>query len=215
LARRIALEVSAAGWPVGRSLGSEDELLGRYGVGRAVMREAIRLLERDAVAVMKKGPSGGLVVTEPSVAAAAYAMSIHLSRRGLGPKDVVETRKALELAAVDRVLDRFDAFAANAIAEQLGREVGLDGTASIDELQRFHRLLAGLTKDPAMELFVDVMLHLTGERWQLGGGIADAGVVDKVVRAHKAIGRALLGRDRSRAKRAMERHMDAFRGLLG
>jgi DNA-binding FadR family transcriptional regulator len=214
LARRLALEVSAAGWPVGRSLGSEDELLRRYGVGRGVLREAIRLLERDAVAVMKRGPSGGLVVTEPSVASVAYSVSIHLLRRGLGPRDVLETRKALELAAVDRVLDRFDDAAAEAIEAQLHRELGLDETATVDDLQRFHGLLASLTGDSAMELFIDVMLHITHDRWRRAGGVADAVVVDKIVRAHRAIGRSLLARDRMAARGAMKRHLDAFRGLL-
>jgi DNA-binding FadR family transcriptional regulator len=97
---------------------------------------------------------------------------------------------------------------------QLHRELGLDETATVDDLQRFHRLLASLTGDSAMELFIDVMLHITDERWRGAGGVADAVVVDKIVRTHRAIGRSLLARDRMAARRAMERHLDAFGGLL-
>ena len=215
LARRVAAEVSEAGWPVGRSLGSEDDLLKKYRVGRGILREAVRLLERDEVAVMKKGPAGGLVVTEPSVGATAYSLSIRLSRRGLGPSDVLETRKVLELAALDRIMDRFDDAAAEAISAQLLWERTLTPGSSNDDLQRFHRVLATLTGDPAMALFIDVMLRLTNDRWEEARREFEYdGLVGQIIRAHGIIGAALLAEDRLRARRAMERHLDAFRRWL-
>lgn len=46
LAQRIRQDIAKLGWPLGRNLGSETELLDHYGSGRAGLREAIRILER-------------------------------------------------------------------------------------------------------------------------------------------------------------------------
>ena len=66
-AEQIVNDVVELGWPVGEVLGSETELLERYGVSRAVLREAIRLIEHQRVARMRRGTGGGLVIDEPDV----------------------------------------------------------------------------------------------------------------------------------------------------
>ena len=65
IARGIEAEVIATGWPVGAALGSEASLQRHYGVSRSVLREAVRLVEHHQVARMRRGPGGGLIVTEP------------------------------------------------------------------------------------------------------------------------------------------------------
>src|SRR5205823_10135158 len=65
LAQRIRADLARAGAVAGDVLGSEDEMRERYGVSRQVLREAVRLLEHHGVAKMRRGPGGGLVVTEP------------------------------------------------------------------------------------------------------------------------------------------------------
>src|SRR3954470_7230869 len=74
LADQIIEDVTARGWPVGEVLGSETELLEQYSVSRAVFREAVRLLEHQHVARTRRGPGGGLVVTEPAVGTVAQAV---------------------------------------------------------------------------------------------------------------------------------------------
>ncbi|HEV7792184.1 MAG TPA: GntR family transcriptional regulator, partial [Pseudonocardia sp.] len=49
VARQIEQDVLRTGWPVGEVLGSETELRERYQVSRAVLREAIRLVEHHQV----------------------------------------------------------------------------------------------------------------------------------------------------------------------
>src|SRR5262245_15204814 len=74
VAQRIESEIVASDWPVGRVLGSEPELMERYGVSRAVFREAVRLVEHHQVATMRRGRSGGLVVRAPDATAVTAAM---------------------------------------------------------------------------------------------------------------------------------------------
>ncbi|MBU9172091.1 GntR family transcriptional regulator [Burkholderia gladioli] len=53
------------GWPTGRNFGGEAALAERYGVGRDVLREVVRLLEGRDHAKMRRGPHGGLEVVRP------------------------------------------------------------------------------------------------------------------------------------------------------
>jgi DNA-binding FadR family transcriptional regulator len=83
VARRIEDGIVSAGWPVGRNLGSEQDLQDRYGVSRAVLREALRLVQHHQVARMRRGPGGGLFVTAPDAAPATRAMVIYLDYVGV------------------------------------------------------------------------------------------------------------------------------------
>src|SRR6185437_15056676 len=77
IARAIEDDVIAADWPVGSMIGSEPELIERYGVSRAVFREAVRLVEHHQVAQMRRGRSGGLRVIAPDAAAAVSAAVVY------------------------------------------------------------------------------------------------------------------------------------------
>src|SRR6202050_431050 len=96
LADRIVGDVVALGWPVGDVIGSEAELLERYHVSRAVFREAVRLVEHQQVARTRRGPGGGLVVTEPTVDAVIDAVVLYLYRAEARLDELFEARLVLE-----------------------------------------------------------------------------------------------------------------------
>src|SRR3546814_20446629 len=64
----------------------------RYGVSRAVLREAVRVLEHHQVAKMRRGPGGGLFVSEPGVAATTEAVALHLHRLAIPTAQLFEVR---------------------------------------------------------------------------------------------------------------------------
>ena len=96
MARQIVDDVIAAGWPVGETIGSESELLERYGVSRAVLREAIRLVEHQQVARMRPGLGRGLVITEPNIDSIIDAVAFYLDRVDVGVDQVFGARIVLE-----------------------------------------------------------------------------------------------------------------------
>ena len=89
-------DVMSMGWPVGQVLGSEAELLERYQVSRAVFREAVRLVEHQQVARTRRGPGGGLVITEPTVGAVTDAVVLYLHRVDATLDEIFEARIVLE-----------------------------------------------------------------------------------------------------------------------
>jgi DNA-binding FadR family transcriptional regulator len=206
IAEMLQQEIMAAHWPIGQSLGSEPELLARFGVSRGVLREAIRLLESREVAEMRKGPSGGLVVSQPNGSAVATEMTLYMEYRGVTPAHLFETRKALELTCVE------------VASAHLGEE-GIDRLRKALALEQagayrsaLHLEIAALTGNPALELFVDVLAQITSmhapDHAPPGDGFAESD------RAHVAIVEAMIAGDIAVAKHRMMRHIEAMSAAL-
>jgi DNA-binding FadR family transcriptional regulator len=86
IANTIEDDLIRRGWPAGMIYGGEVHLIERFGVGRTVVREAVRILDMRGSARMRPGPRGGLLVLPPDrdSCAATVASYIHLSTSGDG-----------------------------------------------------------------------------------------------------------------------------------
>src|SRR5580692_493480 len=149
VARRILADVANRGWPVGEVLGSQAELIARYKVSRAVFREAVRLVENQQVATMRRGPGGGLVVTEPTVDAIIDAAVLYLHRVNTRLEEVFEARIVLEEVAAGLATER--------LTEEDAAELRTLEEAEVRDHRALHARLAAVTRNPALELFVDIL----------------------------------------------------------
>lgn len=136
LAIAIAREVSQGARSVGERIGSEAEFLTRYGVSRAIFREAIRLLESYGIVQMRRGYGGGLAVGSPSPARTVSLVSGYLIHAGLDSTQFFEVLAGLELAvaplaAARMTTEQVQALQAHAVALAEGsrREI-MDGIAA-------------------------------------------------------------------------------------
>lgn len=218
LAEQIEDEIIRAGWPVGRVIGSEADLCERYGVSRAVFREGIRIVTHHGVAEMRRGPGGGLVVIEPNVDAAVRTVSLNLEFGDISPPQINEARLALELACVRSAIENLDEEGERRIREFLDAEIDLivadrkPGEPSDDYASNhFHMLLAELTGNPAMVLFVQILSRVTSRhsspatsRKQLRA------TAEEVHRVHSRIADAILARDVDSAERRVETHLNSI-----
>src|SRR5437899_5590563 len=76
LAERLAQDVLAVQSVPGTVIASEQELRASHEAGRAVFRQAVRILEERGVAYMRRGHGGGLIVAEPNPDFVARSLSI-------------------------------------------------------------------------------------------------------------------------------------------
>src|SRR3954469_2623348 len=207
VARRIEADVLARGWPVGTSLGSEPELRARHGVSRAVLREAVRLVEHHQVARMRRGPGGGLFVVSPDAGPAARALVIYLQYAGTGVEDLMEARRLLEPLSARLAAERIGEDGVALIRRTLAEEAA---ETAPGRPERLHVVLAELSGNHVLGLFVDVLVRLTGRY---------AGPVDlsrrrfQVARAeslrfHGDIGAAVIAGDPGGAEAAMGSYLD-------
>ncbi|HKX77341.1 MAG TPA: GntR family transcriptional regulator [Novosphingobium sp.] len=98
VARELSEMISDAGWRPGMNLGSERELMARFEVGRSVLREAIRSLERLGAVVMGRGGASGLTVISPDPLPVIETSRRYLAREGMTPSHAAEVTAVLDAA---------------------------------------------------------------------------------------------------------------------
>lgn len=210
-------------WPVGKVIGSEADLLAEYGVSRAALREAIRLLEHHNVANMRRGPGGGLVVAEPDPDAMAHAAAVYLRYRKVSPPDLFETRTALELAAVRSAAEHIDEDGIAKLRQALAHESEFVGGESDATIHDFHVVVAELTGNPALHLFINVLTQLSAARFlgvtamfdkRAARSVSRAAEVEEVHRVHEAIADAIIAGDAALAQHRALRHLNALAAAL-
>jgi DNA-binding FadR family transcriptional regulator len=205
VAELLEQEIIDAGWPVGRVIGSEADLLARLGVSRAILREAIRVLEHHDVAFMRRGPGGGLVVKAPDSAAAVRASALSLGFRNASWEQIFEARSALELRCVEIAAQRIDEtgiarLRASLEAEEEAQRAGEVGSHDL------HISLAEITGNPAFVLFIDVLTQLSrsGRSDRTASAAADTRL------AHTKIAEAVIAGDAAVARHRMQAHLNAI-----
>jgi DNA-binding FadR family transcriptional regulator len=212
LARQIRQDIIERGWPVGAVLGSEDELLARYGVGRPVLRQAVRVLEHQSVAAMRRGPGGGLVVVEPDADSVTEAIALYLEYRDVSPSFVFDARTALELACVQTATEQLTEEGIAQLREMVDAEARLTVEEAVVHAQDFHAALAGLTGNAAMQLFVKSLGRLTRERTRLPDNPEQQ--ASDVRLAHRRIAEAMIAGDVGLARHRMLRHLQGIASYL-
>lgn len=203
-AEQIVADVIELGWPVGHVLGSESELLERYGVSRAVLREAIRLVENQHVARMRRGTGGGLVIDDPDVDAVIGPAVIYLLRVGATLDETFDTRLLLEELVAEIASHRVTEGDIATIRDTLEHE----SAGTISNFRLLHIQLAELTANPILELFVETFSRVAN--FHFNDADALPGDVDADVRhAHDGIARAILTNNPGLARERMRRHLRA------
>jgi DNA-binding FadR family transcriptional regulator len=212
VAAKIEREIIELGWPVGRLIGSEADLIQRFSVSRAVVREAVRLLEADMIARMRPGPNGGLIVIAPDTDRVAHTMALFLTYQQVSVRQLLDMRSQVEGYAA-------------ALAATNGTESDhaklrrlLDGEAVCVEqdwqsANDFHVLVAEMTGNPASFLIAQSLIMLTKQQTMPTRN--RQATANHVHGAHEKIGKAILDRDPERARALMVRHILALDPWLG
>jgi DNA-binding FadR family transcriptional regulator len=215
IARRIEADVIRRGWPVGQSLGSEQALQQSYLASRSVLREAVRLVEHHRVARMRRGPNGGLLICEPDAAPATHAIIIYLEYLGTTIGDLLDARLLLEPVAASLAAERIDEAGIERLRAVLHDEQHRTPARSAARGE-FHAALAEQSKNPVLQLFIDILMRLT-ERYaeESRADSRDAfQAIDRTRREHSEIVTAVTAGDSARAKTLSERHAESVTAWL-
>src|SRR5689334_15968735 len=96
VARDIVRRIRTGPIAPGSSLPSEAQLLNELHVGRASLREALRLLEINGVVKVKPGPGGGPVVNQVDTRAFGRMATLYFHLGGTTLHELMEARLAIE-----------------------------------------------------------------------------------------------------------------------
>jgi DNA-binding FadR family transcriptional regulator len=199
-------------WGPGDLFGSEVELIARYGVSRAVFREAVRLLEHHGLAEMRRGLHGGLFIRQPDPAPVAKAMAVYLDFEKVEPGQLEEARLAVEVFCVERLAARINEEEAAELRAFLAAEAARAASGELRSMYEFHVLVARLTGNPALHLFVHSLTELT-QRQRIVHERSPT-YLDDVHASHTMIADAIIARDGSLARHRMMTHLDEVSAVL-
>ena len=197
------------GMAPGRKLPPEAVMLDNYRVGRASLREALRLLEVQGLIVIRPGPGGGPVVASIDSRHFARMASLYFHHSGSTYRDLVEARLVMEPVMARLAAERQDpddvAHLQQFIAVEPQSE---DPTEYMRHATEFHALLSGMSGNPVLDLMGRSLKDLYTDR--LEGLIFPPDARARVHEEHAAIARAIVKGNSSRAEKLMREHMREF-----
>lgn len=212
LAWTIEREIVRRGWPVGTVLGSEAELLGRYGVSKSALREAVRILESRMVARMKRGRGGGLIVAEPDITTVTDATALFLEYKGVRAAAIFDVRTILELHSTELAARTIDEAGIQLLRDVVRQEEDRAAADMPFHSHDFHIAVASLSGNDVLHLFVTGLTRLTRERAVLPAEVKREAA--EVHRAHAAIADAITRGDAALARHRMQVHLSAVASYL-
>jgi DNA-binding FadR family transcriptional regulator len=203
VAAELEEHVLSGALPVGAKLPSERQLAAQFGVGRPLVREALRTLaERGLVEI---APGRGTFARSVRSSDAARPLASLYRRQGVTTRDVVEARLMLEregaALAVDRATDE-------ELADLRARLVLFESaTQPVERLEhdlRFHAGVVRLAHNPVLESMFGSIAPLAFQL--MLSGLGEPRVVKAGKRAHRRILGALVARDAAAAQAAVDAH---------
>lgn len=163
VAQQIVDDIERSGGEVGAKLPAEQEMLQRYGVARATLREALRFLELQGVIFLRPGPGGGPVVQEPRPKDFASVMALVLQFMGTTFRSLIEVRQAVSPTMASLAAERATSEDVEKLKLSLANLHALSGRAAehAEESRRFHDLLAWASGNPLIGFLVTSLHNIT------------------------------------------------------
>jgi DNA-binding FadR family transcriptional regulator len=207
LADELVSEILERKLPEGARLPTESQMLEQLNVGRATLREALRLLESRGVITVRPGRKGGPVVRYPRSEDLSASLALVLKFGATGLSDILDAREALEpmlarLAAVRLTESQLEGLRHSVENMEAGAP---ERSVFLGEHSKFHSIIAEGSGSRVLKVFSDALKHL------LDGVIVGVNYGARrrlaAVDSHVRILEALEHRDPVEAEAAMRDHL--------
>lgn len=212
LADELRRQILDGSLPEGSALPVERVLAAESGLSRTAVREALRILEIEGLVLTKPGRAGGSFVRRPDLQSIDRTLGLFMAARQVKFRSLLEVREALEPAGAELAArhrheeDLDDLRRTNALLEDsiddsrefLERNVEWHiGVVRASHNDLMHAFILSLSK--AIHRGTDIEYFDSNEIREL------------TIASHRKVTDAIAKQDPSRARRAMERHVHAYR----
>ncbi len=189
VADRLRLAIVNGDIPRGNALPAEHELIDSFGVGRATMREALRILETEGLLKVTRGAKGGAQVIGPTLGLAAHAVGMVLQAHGTQLADVQAARQIIEPPAARMLAERKSAEAIEKLEQILEQErVSLNTSEMPFLAMRFHETMIQLSGNRTLSTFLLVLREIhEGVAVGLSSEKEDKKVRDRTLKTHQKL----------------------------
>lgn len=198
--------------PPGARLGTKEELRIHYGVARATMNEAVRLLSSRGSVSVRPGSQGGVFVAERSASVRLGNKMLQLSRDAPSVADCLQVRNALEpevIATAARHCTPADVRDMRALTERMASP-DLTPRDYLDINLRLHKRIAQIVPNVVLQDIYLGMVDFVRTRVQ---GVSERADFDlaRGTAIHTELVEAMASGDQARTDRAIRDHS----GLVG
>ncbi|MFC0529331.1 FadR/GntR family transcriptional regulator [Phytohabitans kaempferiae] len=204
---RIREMIQSGDLPPGSKLPPEQQLASELGVGRNIMREAVRALEAARVLEVRRGNGTFVTSLEPRVLLEGISGAVELLR-GDTMLELTEVRRLFETAATGLAATRITP---QQLADVKGHLEAMRAAADDVELLNqhdaaFHRAVVAATGNETLSTVLEGISSRT-LRARVWRGLVDADAAGRTLREHEAIYVALAAGDAIQAQAAALMHI--------
>ncbi len=161
----LLLRADAEKYGEGELIGSEEDLLARYGVSRPTLRQAAALVAQEQLVKVRRGVTGGYFATRPTVSAVSHMAAIYLQTRSTSVEEMLH---GVELIRTDmvklaaRVTDRSrkEDLASFLERDEAAQEEGYSYRQFLRAEREYAKLLGELCGNNVLHLFLQILLEL-------------------------------------------------------
>jgi DNA-binding FadR family transcriptional regulator len=211
VARDIVHRIVQQGLQPGAALPAEAVMLQDYDVGRASLREALRLLEVHGLLSIRPGPGGGPVVAPLTSADFGRMATLYFQATGTTFRELVEARLVMEPVMARLAAQRRDPDTLRQLAESMQATTEADRVDDLAWLRTstdFHGVISGMSGNHVLDLFGRAIKDIYSDR--VTGTLFPASARVRIRDAHNGIAQAIRRGEAPRAERLMREHMEEF-----
>ncbi|SDO65697.1 DNA-binding transcriptional regulator, FadR family [Nakamurella panacisegetis] len=216
LARHLANAIVDGSYAEGARLPHESDMLAQLQVGRATLREALRLLEVWGLVVIRTGPGGGPTVRRPREGEFTEQLAMMLHFQQLSLADVSDARIALEPMMARLAAERIKPEQLEVLRETI-RIMSEHRDDNLVEFwrqnERFHSGVAEAADSHIISMVANA-LGAIGDGSSSGVAYSPRQLED-VIQAHTRVLEGIEKGDPDAAAEAMQVHLVAGRKFIG
>lgn len=211
IAREILHDIHHRKLAPGTSLPSETAMLERFGVGRASLREALRILEINGLVRIKTGPGGGPIVAAPDSRDFGQMSTLHYQAQGATFRELLDSRAALEPMLAARAAARTGQDAGRLVraAFEYSKQFSVSDDLEYAETHSdFHAAVFEASGNPVLALLANSIKDIWSVR--VTAVLFSEDKRPLIDQAHADITRAIERHDARKAEQLMRDHMEYY-----
>lgn len=205
VAGRIVRDIVAGGMQTGDRLPLEAAMLEQYGVSRASLREALRLLEVQGLITIRPGPHGGPVVGAVNAANLAHTATLYFHLGAFTYRDLFDAQVRLEPDCAEMAARRPDRLAVRRAMEPFLAPDGLGGArATRGAFARFHQAVYALAGQNVITLLARTVNHVVTDH--VSDAMDAVELRHTIHEEHRGLAEAIIAGRSADAARLTEAH---------
>jgi len=215
VAREILKDAMRRKMPPGSRLAPEQEMVETLDIGRASLREALRILEVQGLLTIRPGPGGGPFLNEVSSRDFGAMSSLYFMVAGSTNREVIEARVWINpmlarMAAQRGIADAGDML--EAALSDTASVIDADDRTWIETSARFYPVVGALSGNGILAMYASSLQDIYLDHLPPLG--RDKRVRTGILASHRHIADAIIAGDATEAERLTADAMDAFMNRL-